>query len=156
MGYYATSGHVASAVKGIAARALSPIRPVPQPVRAEAWALKGAMMAAQSYMLAATAHGLATSPMEGFARPPAPFARRRRPPRRRLAPRAQDAERLRAYLDVPDRYSLPLVIPTGYAPADATGRAASTRLPPADVFFGDRFGGELDLPPAPGASEQEQ
>lgn len=67
VGYYATHGHVASALKGIAAHYLSPLRPVPQPVRAEAWALKSAMMAAQNYMLAASAHGLATAPMEGFA-----------------------------------------------------------------------------------------
>ena len=61
-------------------------------------------------------------------------------------PPPQDAERLRAYLDVPDRYSLPLVVSTGYAPADAAPGAPSPRLPPADVFFGDRFGAALGLP----------
>ena len=92
---------------------------VPQPIRAEAWALKGCMLAAQSYMLAATAHGLATAPMEGF-----------------------DAERLRVYLDVPDRYSLPLVVATGYAPEGDVPRP-SPRLPPEEVFFEDCFGGPM-------------
>ena len=49
------------------------------------------MLAAQTYLLAATAHGLATAPMEGF-----------------------DAARLRAYLDVPARYALPLVVAARY------------------------------------------
>lgn len=58
--------------------------------------------------------------------------------------KSQDAERLRVYLDVPDRYSLPLVIPTGYEPADAdTKRRVSPRLPPEDVFFGESFGARL-------------
>ena len=93
------------------------MRPVPQPVAAEAWALKSAMLAAQTYLLAATARGLATAPMEGF-----------------------DADRLRAYLDVPPRYSLPLVVATGYAPAGATASETSPRLPAEDMFFEDRFG----------------
>lgn len=120
VGYYATHGKLASLVKGFASNALSPVAPAPQPEGRKAWAYKSAMLAAQTYLLAATAHGLATAPMEGF-----------------------DAARLRAYLDVPARYALPLVVATGYAPADAPEPTPSPRLDAADVFFEDRFGGSL-------------
>lgn len=120
-GYYASSGKVLSFIKGIAARAASPIAPFPSPVAAQEWSVKSTMLAAQTYMLAATAHGLATAPMEGF-----------------------DATRLQAYLDVPSRYSLPLVVPTGYA-ADEEDEslAKTTRYPRDRVFFEDTFGNAL-------------
>ena len=90
---------------------------MPHPGRAEAWPLKSAMLAAQSYMLAATAHGLATAPMEGF-----------------------DAARLRAYLDVPARYALPLVVAAGSAPAESPAATPSPRLDVTGRCFEDRFG----------------
>lgn len=147
VGYYATAGTVASLAKAVAAKALSPLVPAPEPTGAEAWAVKSAMLAASSYMLGATAHGLATAPMEGFVRGPRPLKRLRSardsyfdPP----APPPQDAARIRAYLDVPDRYAIPLVVATGYAPPDdPPPDAPSPRLPPADIFFGDRFGAPL-------------
>lgn len=117
VGYYATHGKLASLVKGVAANALSPVAPAPQPEGRKAWAYKSAMLAAQTYLLAATAHGLATAPMEGF-----------------------DAARLRAYLDVPARYALPLVVATGYAPAESPEPPPSPRLDVTDLFFEDRFG----------------
>ena len=123
VGYYATHGKLASLVKGVAANALSPVAPAPQPEGRKAWAYKSAMLAAQTYLLAATAHGLATAPMEGF-----------------------DAARLRAYLDVPARYALPLVVATGYAPAESPEPPPSPRLDVSDLFFEDRFGAR------PGAS----
>ena len=80
VGYYATHGKLASLVKGVAANALSPVAPAPQPEGRKAWAYKSAMLAAQTYLLAATAHGLATAPMEGFD-----AARLARPARGRLS-----------------------------------------------------------------------
>jgi nitroreductase len=57
------------------------------------WAYKNTSLAAAAYMYAATAHGLATCPMEGF-----------------------DERRLCYALGVDmDRYSIPMVISTGYA-----------------------------------------
>ena len=57
VGYYATHGKLASLVKGVAANALSPVAPAPQPEgRQEGLAYKSAMLAAQT-PLAATAHG---------------------------------------------------------------------------------------------------
>lgn len=53
-----------------------------------------------------------------------------------------DAARLRAYLDVPNRYALPVIIPTGYA-ADDPPAQPSPRFHPDDVFFGDTFGAAL-------------
>jgi len=115
---------LASLVKGIAARAASPLTPMPFPERAREWALKSTMLAVQSYMLAATAHGLATAPMEGF-----------------------DAERLRLYVDVPDRYSVAVVVATGYEVGDSEETettAPSPRFAPGEVFFADTFGVPFD------------
>mmetsp|Transcript_18130 Transcript_18130/g.55513 ORF Transcript_18130/g.55513 Transcript_18130/m.55513 type:complete len:102 (+) Transcript_18130:551-856(+) len=75
------------------------------------------MLAAQSYIFAAASHGLATAPMEGF-----------------------DASRVRLYLDVPPRYSIPLVVPTGFPSPDDQDRPLSPRFPPEDLFFQDSFG----------------
>ena len=46
VGYYATHGKLASLVKGVAANALSPVAPAPQPEGRRAWAYKSAMLAA--------------------------------------------------------------------------------------------------------------
>lgn len=119
-GYYASSGKVLTFIKGIAARAASPLAPFPSPVAAQEWSVKSTMLAAQTYMLAATAHGLATAPMEGF-----------------------DAARLQAYLDIPDRYSIPLIVPTGYDDDDDDANIATARYPRHQVFFEDSFGNAL-------------
>ena len=57
-----------------------------------------------------------------------------------LAALGFDAARLRAYLDVPARYALPLVVATGYAPAESPEPPPSPRLDVTDLFFEDRFG----------------
>jgi len=121
-GYYASGGALLSMVKGAIARAASPLFPMPFPERAEAWATKPAMLAAQTFVLAATSHGLATAPMEGF-----------------------DAQRAKIYLDVPDRYALPLLVAAGYPhpddeKADDDESSMSPRFDPKDVFFDDSFG----------------
>lgn len=67
------------------------------------WAYKNASLAAAAYMYAATANGLATAPMEGF-----------------------DERRLCYSLGVDtERYSIPLVISTGYAAAANSGKSDS-------------------------------
>ena len=65
-------------------------------------------------MYAAEAHDVNTCPMEGF-----------------------DDTRVRRALDIPDRYSVPVVIAAGYA---ASIDDATPRLPYDQVFFKERFG----------------
>mmetsp|Transcript_9082 Transcript_9082/g.13988 ORF Transcript_9082/g.13988 Transcript_9082/m.13988 type:complete len:257 (-) Transcript_9082:148-918(-) len=133
--YYASSGIVLSALKGIFAKAASPLVPMPFPERANEWATKSAMLAAQTFILAAQSHELVTAPMEGF-----------------------DAERLRLYLRVPERFSLPLIIATGYPARDDeqiqmnNGRL-SPRFPPDSVFSGDVFDAPLKDVFVPGLHE---
>jgi len=68
------------------------------------------MIAVSFYLLAATSLGLATAPMEGF-----------------------NEDVILKILGIPEgRYTIPLVIPTGY-PA-GTGKFTK-RLPPAEVFY---------------------
>lgn len=55
-------------------------------------AYKNTSFAAMTYMLAAAAHGLDTAPMEGF-----------------------DANAVHKALGLPERYSVPLIVATGYA-----------------------------------------
>lgn len=69
-----------------------------------AHAVKNTMFAAENFVLAATAAGLDTCPMEGF-----------------------DEERLKALLDIPERMSIPLMIPIGHATSTRHGK--SPRLP---------------------------
>ena len=69
----------------------SNIVPSPTPNSTEGWAFKNTSLAAMTYMLAATGYGIGTHPMEGF-----------------------DGKRIRQLLKVPNRYSIPLIIPTGY------------------------------------------
>ena len=91
---------------------------MPFPEKTKDWATKNTMLAAQSYIFAAASHGLATAPMEGF-----------------------DQERLKVYLGLPDRYALPLIVPTGYPDLSRQkNNDPSPRYPPEDVFFDDFFG----------------
>ena len=134
------STHLSLLAKRTVARALSPVQAMPTMEAVESWSYKNAGIAAQTYALAAGAHGLATCMMEGF-----------------------DARRAREILRVPDRYGLPLMVATGYdrgAPpvvhadmddgdellAGGDGVPPKTpRLDMEELFFGDTFGGSLDL-----------
>lgn len=113
--FFGGEGVLATRVKQAAAHFLSPLQPMPSLSLAESWAYKNTMLAAQNYMLAATAHGLATSPMEGF-----------------------DGSRVRNVVGMPERYGVPIVVPTGYAEEVAE---PSLRYPPEQVVFEDTFGG---------------
>lgn len=91
-------GAVASTLKATITHLISPIQASPNikpsyTNTAVDWSYKNTALAAATYMLAATAHGLTTAPMEGF-----------------------DERRLCSALDIDQaRYSIPLVISTGYA-----------------------------------------
>jgi nitroreductase len=113
------------AVRSAVLRAGSLVTPLPAPNSAEAWAYKNASLAAMTYMLAASAHGLDTHCMEGF-----------------------DGRRVRDAIGAPSRYSVPLIISTGYADAAAAaasngaggnGAARSLRLAPELVFRRNGF-----------------
>ncbi|KAJ8556606.1 hypothetical protein ON010_g9362 [Phytophthora cinnamomi] len=68
--------------------------------------------AAATFLYAAQVHGLATCPMEGI-----------------------DQVQVKQLLDIPGRYSIPVVIALGYANPAAKPSKPSVRLPPTEVFF---------------------
>ncbi|GMF11453.1 unnamed protein product [Phytophthora lilii] len=86
-------------------------------VSTEAWAYKQATFAAATFLYAAQVHGLATCPMEGI-----------------------DQVRVKRLLNIPDRYSIPVVIALGYANPAAKPAKPSVRFAPTEVFFDDKFG----------------
>ena len=87
-------GFLSNAFRATATHLMSPISPSPTiAANCDAWAAKNASLAAQTYMLGASAFGLSTAPMEGF-----------------------DERRIFYLLGIPqERYSVPLVVATGYA-----------------------------------------
>mmetsp|Transcript_52869 Transcript_52869/g.132887 ORF Transcript_52869/g.132887 Transcript_52869/m.132887 type:complete len:353 (+) Transcript_52869:65-1123(+) len=100
-------------------------QPLPVPSMAETWAYKNTMLAVQTYMLLASAYGLGTAPMEGF-----------------------DMVRLRRVLMLPDRFSVPLVVATGYpadAPISRTYPLLSGRLPMDEQVFSDFYDRRLAI-----------
>ncbi|OQR98087.1 nitroreductase family [Achlya hypogyna] len=115
--FFGGEGHLAGGIRALISTAVSPLRPVPTYVPVTAWAFKQTMIAATTFTYAAESHGLATQLMEGF-----------------------DDTRLRHALDIPDRYSVPVVVACGY-PADANApRDPSPRLPSSELFFAGKFG----------------
>lgn len=81
------------------------------------WSYKQTSIAAATFLYAAAAHGLATCPMEGF-----------------------DQEAVKKALELPDRYSVPIIISVGYT-KDGVQPRVSGRLPPAEVLFEGKLGG---------------
>lgn len=118
-------GVVATGLKRMATDALSPVQPMPTVESVEAWSCKNTSLMAQTYTLAAASHGLASCMMEGY-----------------------DSRRLKKILRIPERYGVPLVVATGYE-YEGEGWVGETddtpRLGLEEVFFGDTFGGELDV-----------
>lgn len=107
--------------------------PLPSLMSAEAWASKHASMVAMTYMLACSARGLATLPMEGI-----------------------QARGIRRVLGVPSRYSIPLIISTGYPyeeGATVTPGGERSKLPAKkgesprysleEIIYSDTFGQSL-------------
>ncbi|CBN76229.1 conserved unknown protein [Ectocarpus siliculosus] len=121
---FSGEGVVGNAVRNAVTTIASPMQPAPEVASAEAWSFKNTALAVQTYILSCTAHGLDTAPMEGF-----------------------DARRVRAALDIPDRYGIPIIVPTGYpAPSKPEGQgggggvARRWRYPPQEVVFDGTFG----------------
>lgn len=115
--------------------------PLPTINSAEAWAFKSTSLACMSYMLAASAWGLATAPMEGFDG-------------RRVAAAVGigGGARAGAACGAASRWSVPMVIPTGYEEGFDSGSAStrppsSPRLPLSSVFRLDTWDTPLDLQP---------
>ena len=79
-------------------------------------------------MLGCAAHDLATAPMEGF-----------------------DADRLRAYLDIPESYAVPLIVATGHAKHNPDGPPdpPSPRFPLGDLFRDGTFSAPFQKEPGP-------
>ena len=97
---------------------------------AETWAIKNTMLVAMTYMLACTSRGLSTAPMEGF-----------------------DASGIKRALNIPRRYSIPLIVATGTgaekkavsttddaASIKATTTNMTPRYPRYDEIFSNKFG----------------
>lgn len=90
----------------------------PTSAKTLAWAYKQTTFAAATFIYAAQASGLATCPMEGF-----------------------DDAKLRSALDIPDRFSVPVVISCGYPKPEMVPQGVVTpRLPPTEVFHNGKFG----------------
>lgn len=73
---------------------------LPSLANAETWSTKNTMLVAMAYMLGCTSRGLSTCPMEGY-----------------------NAGGVRKALNIPRRYSIPIIVSTGHAyvrPKDAT------------------------------------
>lgn len=115
-------GHAATWIKQLATCAVSEVTQQPMPTidSIDAWAAKQTALLAQSYVLACASHDLATCMMEGF-----------------------DGRRLKQVLRIPDRYSIPMVVATGYdyetdfVPSDET---LTPRLDVSEVVFDNVFG----------------
>ncbi|KAL7578188.1 hypothetical protein ACA910_012619 [Epithemia clementina (nom. ined.)] len=113
-------GHAATMAKNVATGMFSQWKPMPKIESAQAWSYKNTSLFVQSYLLAATSHDLATSPMEGF-----------------------DPRRAMEVLRIPDRYSIPMVVATGYdydKTSDESTTPASPRLALEEIVFSDSFG----------------
>ncbi|CAM9705719.1 unnamed protein product [Ascophyllum nodosum] len=119
---FSGEGLVGNVLRNAVTSIASPMQPAPEVSAAEAWSFKNTVPAAQTYILACTAYGLATGAMEGF-----------------------DARRVRAALDIPDRYSIPMVVCTGYPAEDdkekgSGGSVKRWRYPAEEVVFDGVFG----------------
>ncbi len=129
-------GTVATWMKQAATHVMSPIQPMPSIDSVQSWSFKNTSLAAQTFVLAATSHGLATCLMEGY-----------------------DDRRVKEVLRIPDRYGVPMVCCLGYeyeykGSEDGVDgvdddselrKKKAPRLKPNEVFFGDTFGGALEL-----------
>ncbi|KAJ8523813.1 hypothetical protein ON010_g17304 [Phytophthora cinnamomi] len=90
-------------------------------VSTEAWAYKQTTFAAATFLYAAQVHGLATCPIEGLSQ-----------------------AKVKQVLDIPDRYSIPVVVTLGYANPDAKPAKPSVRFPSSEVYFDGKFGQSLE------------
>lgn len=115
---FSGEGHLAGGIRSLIATAVSPLMAVPANVPTIAWSYKQTAFAAATFVYAAQASGLSTCPMEGF-----------------------DEARLKVALDIPDRYSIPVVVCCGYPQPEKQRTDTTTpRLAPTEIFFDGKFG----------------
>ena len=125
---------VLSAISAITRRRIL----LPSLSSAETWSSKNTMLVAMTYMLACSSRGLATSPMEGF-----------------------NIGGLRKVLNVPRRYTIPLIVSTGlpyhreveeegfddvgmeHGPKTSPDRGFTLRYPKEEMIFRNGFGVEM-------------
>ena len=110
-------GHAATLLKSVATSLLSEVQPMPTMEPVQAWGYKNASLMAQTFVMAAESHDLATCIMEGF-----------------------DARRVQQILQIPDRYTVPLVVATGYEYENPQDFSTTPRLDLHEVVFNERFG----------------
>jgi nitroreductase len=110
-----------AAVAGLSALAAAGSVALPTPSSAEGWANKHVGIVAMSYMVAATAAGLATVAMEGF-----------------------DSIRVKEACGIPvgerGRWSVPVVVATGFTSAKAAQVRRSARMEPSKMVRRNAFG----------------
>lgn len=108
-------------VKAVADALSANVQPMPTMESIESWSVKNSSLMTQMYVMAAQSHGLGTCIMEGF-----------------------DARRAQQILRIPpDRYTLPLMVATGYDFFNENENAVTPRLPLDQIFFGNTFGAPL-------------
>ena len=117
---FVNEGALGAAVKLALATTVTPTQPIPSYAPTIAWAYKHTIFAASTFLLAAESYGIATCPMEGF-----------------------DETRVKYCVDLPDRYSVPVIIAAGYSGDDSTAVRRTPRFPLSDMFFSGKFGQSL-------------
>ncbi|KAL0584593.1 hypothetical protein ABG067_005616 [Albugo candida] len=115
--YVKLFAHEGRTMQKFLASVVSPIQPYPTPVPTIAWSYKQTAFAAATFLYAAQIHDLATCAMEGY-----------------------DEVRVRNLLNIPDRYSVPVIISLGYSKSKESMPECSSRLAPTKVFFDGKFG----------------
>lgn len=116
-------GHLATWLKQTASTVVGEKLHIPVPTiePMQSWSTKQTALAIQSYLLAATSHDLATCAMEGF-----------------------HATTMKEILRIPDRYTIPVVVATGYEYEPERQQrmqcAPAPRLPLHELVFENVFG----------------
>ena len=126
-------GHAATLIKGVATNFLSEVHPMPQIEPVQSWCYKNTGLIAQTFVYAAESHNLATCIMEGY-----------------------DSRRVSDILNVPDRYSIPMIVATGYEYEDPSTFRKTPRLDvTTEVVFRETFGTKLNLDNGGGVGEND-
>nr|CCA22394.1 nitroreductase family putative [Albugo laibachii Nc14] len=115
--YVKLFAHEGQTMQKILASVISPLKAYPTPVPTIAWSYKQTAFAAATFLYAAQVHNLATCGMEGY-----------------------DEVRVRNLLNIPDRYSVPVIVCLGYPKLKESKAECSSRLSPTEVFFDGKFG----------------